>query len=653
MKFGIKASGPFNIREVTIPYSDKWRGGIRLLKYQKEIIEEEEKLLLVNAPTGSGKTLASALVAYDRRGVSAFIYPTNSLALDQAKSMAKDLSKCGISAEILDPRRPEVRSPEVILVQISSLSLDQLASSLGVRTHGEALQKLRTQLLPAESVLFLLTNPDFLFSLIKGIPRLKRHRILWRDFVQGLRTLVIDEFHLYYGFSLANILSSLYLLWKSLSKVIMSSATPGSTKQLLNWWDGKLITTKPIEKEEGRKIRHRTSLYIASLADGPLWSEEHANYLIAPVKNFLSWARERAPKTSIKVLILVNSIIFAERLYKKLKEKVDAEVSRIHGFIPEDARNISSEVLVGTRAIDIGIDFDTATVIFEALNAPDFVQRLGRGSRRRPGIALALIPGSYSQELRKRLQNYENSIPYGSLISEVNSVLPSIKTYLEKISGFIGALSLFTLIHSVNASLSLNHRKTREVEEQLRKRELVEESLEVFRELLREPPSWLRSQNPDELLKKIKKKLGLFFTSTKLVSLARSGMRGIPLPIRAHFVEFNAWNEIDVTDLAKASFLVKEDNKGIYVEIIGPSRGRPLRIIMHNYPRGASILNNFDLECDERLKKSLQPLLQGVLFKFVSGKPKDWRFSTFDAIVGQGYSGKIVIGPDSFIEGEE
>jgi len=661
----IKAYGPFRVGGIVLPYGERKKGQIKLLRYQENLLTCEQKCTLLDAPTGSGKTLASALVAIKRKGISVFIYPTNSLVMDQAESMSRDLSLCGVKAKVLDPKNPTAQDCDVLIFPVTSRSLDVLASSFGIKSHGEALIRVRTKILPYESSFFMLTNPDLLFSMLKGVPRFRRQEAIWRDLVQGITTLIVDEFHLFYGFSLANLLSSIFLLKDSLSRILFTSATHAATENLAlmgcNTIKAKSVNSE--SEKSGRKIRYETLLFLSSLSAGTLWSDDHAKLLVKPVESFLNWARENASDSEVKVLVLVNSVVFAEKLYLTLKEKLSAEVNRIHGFVPEEMRETRSEVLIGTRAVDIGIDFDAASVIFEAMNAPDFIQRLGRGSRKRPGVALALVPGAFLGLLSKEFEQVamrnmkfnEHHVkggrdhaymPYELMSSIVSNNMPGIKLYWNEISGLVGCLSLFTIIHSVNSSIRAGRGN---VDEELGRRRVIEESLEVFRDVMKNPPPWLANvrENASEL---VKKALGLFIFRKKLISLAKCGLRGVPLPIRARFAEFGGvWGEIDVTELQRADFSVEKDEEGIYVEIRRPSVSKPLIVCLRRKTIGVDVLTDFDLDYDYKLKEDLQRLLKGVLCRFVFGKPNDWRFPCFQAVDVDGRKGYVIIGPDAFI----
>jgi ATP-dependent helicase YprA (DUF1998 family) len=93
------------VEPLELPYSGSKEGKIRLLEYQKEVLEIGEKIISVNAPTGSGKTLAilkKALDCIDYGKTALFLYPTNELLFDQLNSFTKLLELMDYDYSVFD-----------------------------------------------------------------------------------------------------------------------------------------------------------------------------------------------------------------------------------------------------------------------------------------------------------------------------------------------------------------------------------------------------------------------------------------------------------------------------------------------------------------------------------------------------------------------
>jgi len=636
--------GPIKIGGLSLPLSNKSiRGKLTLLEYQKEATERTEKIIVLQAPTGGGKTLAASLIAKKSGGIAVFVYPTNVLANDQLKSMANTLTKCGINVAVLDSQTGSFdtyssEKPEIVLALATSSSLDALAEAFNLKSHGKALLKLRKELLPEGASLFLLTNPDFLFALLKGIPKLVGYKTLFTSIVSSIRTLVIDEFHLYYGFTLANVLNMIHILWKSLKKVVISSATLGPIDLLKEGYPDEVAIIKAVPGE-GKQVRYPIELRINSFkAAGPLWGRTAIDFVSELAKETFNGVREES--SDVKVLILVNSVIFAERLYEKLKSSIDGDIQRIHGFIPDKERRYKADVLIGTRAIDIGVDFDTAAVIFEALSAPDFIQRLGRGARKRPGYAIAVIPGDYANTLEQSIGS-KKGLEYQELIEIVQKSLPKEERYWDLIKREIGALSLFSLLCSIFSAME-------------GKREVNHSILLNTKKILDEEkwliPKWLTAD-----VVKVALNTGKRIGGSAIPSIVKAGIRGDILTIKAKFNEFNTWGEVGITELWKLDFEVFANLEEPYIEIykISGEGSKPSLWMCSISPsprvlhKGFHVYFDYSNEKLRRLEEKITQLLEYKLVK-VTNSIMDWRFPSLPLKGGKGLS--VVIGPDAIIQ---
>jgi len=635
--------GPIKVNGLSLPLSEKTKGKeITLLEYQKQALERTEKIIILKAPTGGGKTLAASLIAYETGGIALFAYPTNALAMDQLNSMANTLTKCGINVAVLNSKTGSFskfsgKNPEVVLALATSSSLDSLANVFGIKSHGQALLKLRKELLPEKANLFLLTNPDFLFVLLKGIPRLVRYKTLFVHLVSSIRTLVIDEFHLYYGFTLANVLNLIHILHRSLNKIVISSATLGPVELLKEGYPGEVAIIEAIPGE-GRQVRYPINLKITSLkATGPLWGERAINAITKLAREALDEVYQE--EADVKVLVLVNSVIFAEKLYNKLKSNLDANIQRIHGFIPDEKRNYDADILIGTRAIDIGIDFDASTVIFEALSASDFVQRLGRGARKRPGYAIAILPGDYTNRMG-RLIDSKQRFEYLQLIEIIRQSLPEDRRYWDFVRKEVGALSLFSILCSLFSSIE--GKKGVESNVLFKTAEILDKEKWL-------KPRWL-AVNPVDVVKAAGRKIDNRVVS----SVAKSGMRGDILTVKAFFEEFNTWGEVGITELWKLDFEVSLNAEEPYIIIHKISEeGSQPKLWMDTIPESPRIFKKGRVYFDSRnqtlikLEEEITKLLEDKLVK-VTSKVEDWRFPTFPFKLGKGLC--AVIGPDAIIQ---
>ena len=87
--------------------------------------------------------------------------------------------------------------------------------------------------------------------------------------------------------------------------------------------------------------------------------------------------------------IIVNSVAAAKRICSFLKERKEAgdfplSVGENTGLSNQEERHFAlhkSDLLIGTSTVDVGVDFKINFLVFEALNAGSWIQRLGRLGR--------------------------------------------------------------------------------------------------------------------------------------------------------------------------------------------------------------------------------------------------------------------------------
>jgi len=92
-------------------------------------------------------------------------------------------------------------------------------------------------------------------------------------------------------------------------------------------------------------------------------------------------------------VIILNSVVSAIALEDKLVEAgiLRDEIAPIRGLSARSSRDVNGKLIViGTAAIEVGIDFQADYLLFEAGDAASFMQRFGRIGRHRSGKALLL-----------------------------------------------------------------------------------------------------------------------------------------------------------------------------------------------------------------------------------------------------------------------
>ncbi|MBM3236072.1 type I-D CRISPR-associated helicase Cas3' [Candidatus Poribacteria bacterium] len=354
---------------------------ILLRQHQSEtlsaIMNSDADVVFNTAMTGDGKSLAAYLpvLLYDQAILA--MYPTNELISDQQRQIEnyQELFKTKIPQDMMYSDR-----------------LYELRADFDLRSQGKAVDQL-TWTNP-----ILLTNPD-IFNLIANFKYLRENQnpdALLHRVIERYDLFLFDEFHIYSATEVVSVLTSLlYVLEQTRNlpyrkKFIFLSATPspmllkcleeaGVKYQVI---EGCYAHEEPFPKEEWQSISAQIDLHFHSVGrKTEEWIEQ--NYpLIA------EWF---ATHSNSRGAIIVNSVALAKRIVAFFKERQQAndfpqnlkigENTGLTGMAEKRFALLESDLLVGTSTVDVGVDFKINFLVFEALDAGTWIQRLGRLGR--------------------------------------------------------------------------------------------------------------------------------------------------------------------------------------------------------------------------------------------------------------------------------
>ena len=349
------------------------------------ISQGDADVIFNTSATGDGKSLATYLPGLlDSEFRIMGLYPTIELVADQARQQADYHQKFGFSQEEVKKR------------------VDYLyGAELARRTKEEGSSKYRFQALleAIEQKPFLLTNPD-IFHLITHFqyrdPAYDKDLLplalaKWPDL------WVFDEFHIFGTHQEAAALNSLTLIRRTQQRkrqFLFTSATPKpdfiyKLKQVgfqVETVEGAYAS----EETPGfRMILERVELEFVNLRDGDTVSLSWLRELATHIQELLQKGEKQGQGRG---LIILNSVALVVQVVRKLKELLEPDVAvrEISGRIDRQKRDCTQETLkretrpvlvVGTSAVDVGIDFKINLLIFEASDSATFMQRLGRLGR--------------------------------------------------------------------------------------------------------------------------------------------------------------------------------------------------------------------------------------------------------------------------------
>ncbi|MBD2184618.1 type I-D CRISPR-associated helicase Cas3' [Planktothrix sp. FACHB-1355] len=350
-----------------------------------QVLYGDAEIIFNTSATGDGKSLAAQLSSLiDLRFRTIALYPTIELVTDQEKQVANYCTYFNLDAS----------------KRVDSLYGAELARRVEAAEKGNKFKEL-SKVIERKSV--ILTNPD-IFHLVTHFryynPAYDR-ALLPLLFARNLDLYVADEFHIFGVHQEAAILNSLLLIRynrprKRPMKVLFTSATP------------KPSFIKKLQ-EAGFKVAEVKGSYESESTPGYrqiLQSVELEFVQLDRDSDSLSWLKEQA-ETIRQILeaegrgrglIILNSVAQVSRAVRELQaifpeDKV--KVREISGRIDRQERTVTqtelqnaeqSVLVIGTSAVDVGVDFRIHLLIFEASDSATFIQRLGRLGRH-PGFS--------------------------------------------------------------------------------------------------------------------------------------------------------------------------------------------------------------------------------------------------------------------------
>ncbi|MBE9111600.1 type I-D CRISPR-associated helicase Cas3' [Nodosilinea sp. LEGE 07298] len=375
------------------------------------VVKGDADIIFNTATTGDGKSLAAYLAGLlDKNFRIMGLYPTIELVDDQDRSHRDRKNSDG--------------SIEKGWHSLFGLNADKRID----RLYGEELsrrvsdgesnrfQELRKAI---ENKPLILTNPD-IFHLITHFQ--------YRNPAYGETELpllmaefpdvwVFDEFHIFGPHQEAAVINSLSFIRRSQQRkrrFLFTSATPKDSfiKQLkaAGFETEKIPGNYSDHAQPGyRKILEAVDLEFVQLKkqDAMGWLAEHHDDIEAALT-----AEDRG-----RGLIILNSVAQAGRVVELLKGlfQDSVEVEEISGRMDRASRqqtqnklkNSAKPVLVvGTSAVDVGVDFKIHLLIFESSDSATVIQRLGRLGRHqgfKQYRAIALLP-EHAPWILSRLQ---------------------------------------------------------------------------------------------------------------------------------------------------------------------------------------------------------------------------------------------------------
>ena len=630
------------------------RGAITLRRFQEQIENSPEGHLIVRAPTGSGKTLAFLLRLLKREhGVMIAVYPTNELVEDQARNMEQILDRLNLSYCIAKrnetefdvgwkPHPPDSRT-RVVLTVLTGDTLYMLKDHYNGTTEGLALRKLLEQAKVAP-LLVILTNPEVLFAFfhLSFAQAKELHRLLLG---RPYMLFVFDEFHVYWGASLAGLLLLLDKWFRGKRcEVLFSSATTTKVSDFIP------VKVDLIQASIGGDccVRYPTELTLKA-GDLPLVEPENLKEFGQEILRL--YAEHKHSPATVKVLGILNSLASCEQVYQYILEEVGEEnVSRIHSLVPSTARKSDKPIVIGTSALEIGVDLDVASMVFEAGDGASFIQRLGRCCRRRPGVAVAFIRKEEHEKVIRELGMpvKQNTFNYDDFIQRMDGLLGRKELYGDFIKSEEGVflylaflLSLVKNLHRLDERYHKPYNIWDEVDTFLRREDLI--------------PSFIRGEQARKLFERYRGST-LLYEASRFV-----GPRNMLVSLPAYHEQYGVWGQVSVLDLSLLDFELRRPEQEPRMPAKWQERGSHYTVYIYGVRRKRALVrlhplldfgsrvkvlrpDNFTVEAEpSQLAREYERLLDGILAFETSYLP-DWRLAHLRTP-----RGRICLGTDALV----
>ncbi len=456
---------------------------------------------LIITRTGTGKTLAAMLPILHGRLFAVAVYPTNELIRDQVRAVARMAEEEGLIPYVREPAgetdREGLTRADVVLTPLDGVTLEQWRKQRHRAWKGQALDDVLTLgKRPGTCSHIVFVNPDILFLLLAARYRSGEGGLAS---LQSYEVLVVDEFHLYQGVELAHALFMAHFArsFGSFHKILLLSATPPPEVRdlLVRLWsptaiDADVVTSRP-------QIGSRVAVHDVTVTPVHQQSDTVA-VLESEVRQRVAYWRElrgaKPDPTFLPGVVILNSVVNAIWLEDRLRQSdllKSEELLIVRGLSHRDIRRrTGSEIAaIGTSAIEVGIDFNCACLVFEASDAPSLLQRFGRAGRHGPGEAALLAPANVHAGIAAQPARIDRS----AFESKVYQWYPSAQVrpwFVETLCGWYSVRSIARgLVRRVQEDHHGNAQAVKLVERH------VETALDDFAKRLGGQNAWLNARS--------------------------------------------------------------------------------------------------------------------------------------------------------------
>lgn len=360
-------------------------------EFNSAIEDPSNKVICVEAPVGAGKShVARKLIESKNPNANLVVltFPTKILMDAQIGSLREQLNRDGKDLCVWPDPDTRFREADVNLINYSTDALLKLLKREGgekwiERPRGELLNKILDDQSSwsGKSVQAMVTTPDVLHLIAKNrykeakrvASRLSPHKIF-----------VFDEFHLYYNLAnFAPLVETILDDWKG--RIILLSATPIAHEELQGVFER--FHTKRIEFSPNSVARPNTPANDTRTFNYPL-EIAIENFQTSKLDLWVDRFQKYISGLPTPMAIILDSVHRVQKLKAMLVDSGIISGSQLKEWtgIRKDSFELQENtVVIGTSAIEVGLNLPFKSLVFEATYWPSAIQRLGRAGRFCPG----------------------------------------------------------------------------------------------------------------------------------------------------------------------------------------------------------------------------------------------------------------------------
>jgi CRISPR-associated helicase Cas3 len=374
--------------------------------FQRQVLDaladDSVRIVRAEAPVGSGKSrVIRRLLERPNDGrILVLTYPTKILMDAQVGALRSELTECGRDVCVWpDPDR-DFRHGAINLINYSTDSLVKLLRQMGpeatVGKRGDLLERLFFAQECFGHERAVVTTPDVLHLIAE-----RRYEASKRiqQYLNAGGLFVFDEFHLYHN--LANFVPLL--------------------EEILTQWNGRivLLSATPVESDELRELYSRfptATIQFAPDSVGTRGAAGHRTFnhpLEVRLESFQTndldeWVRRledllpNLPKPAAVILDSVHRLQWLKRRLTRFSRQRELDLLEWSGLHKDRVNLTERTVVLGTSAIEVGLDMRFRSLIMEATFWPSAIQRLGRVGRFEEGTAVIFSRRAFEPYLNGR-----------------------------------------------------------------------------------------------------------------------------------------------------------------------------------------------------------------------------------------------------------